>query len=141
MKLSPLPPDTLQSLLHQQELVGWHRFFESWVVKGMGTRTATLIFTQELLQERVVVGMCWDTAWDLWEHHNGILHDTVNAVTQAREVQLNRRVMSTYLELCSRLLWFHDRHLIQLSLSQLMAKDFGYKETWLSTVEPALRIS
>jgi hypothetical protein len=59
----------------------------------------------------------WDTAWDLWEHRNGVLHEKDNLVIQSMGIHLNQRVTRVYLALCSRPLQTNDRHLVQLLLS------------------------
>jgi len=64
-------PIYFQQLLHDQQLVGWGRFFEGWLVKDWS-----------ILQQRyysitrsrrtghrwtiAILKKLWDTAWDLW---------------------------------------------------------------------------
>jgi hypothetical protein len=53
-------------------------------------------------------------------------------------LQLNARVSWIHIDLSSKALRHHDRHLVHLSLSQLLKKDSNYKVNWLTIAEPAL---
>jgi hypothetical protein len=75
----------------------------------------------------------------MWEHRNGVIHDTENIVTRPMVIHLNDRVSKVYNDLSSRVLRHNDRHLVHLSLYKLLSKDNNYKVTWLSVTEPALR--
>jgi hypothetical protein len=81
----------------------------------------------------------WNTAWDLWEHCNGILHQKENHVTHSMTTQLNARVSRVYNQLHSRTFHQHDRHLVFHSLYTLLRKDSTYKVTWLTVPEPVLQ--
>ncbi len=65
----------------------------------------------------------WDIAWDMWEHRNGVLHDSENVVSSAHIHKLNWDVMETFGKLQEELLPAHDRHLIALLLSQFLQSD------------------
>lgn len=73
----------------------------------------------------------WGIAWDLWEHCNGILHDSQNAVSERELWQLNKEVTDVFNLLQARMLPIHDRHLLSLKLSRLLKKDKVYKEVWI----------
>jgi len=142
--ISYIPPRNFQELLHRQNLVGWWRFFEGWLVGAWAEhqhRYYTLIHSARTGRRWVcaIITKLWNIAWDMWEHRNGILHENENLVTRALQTQLNAKVMRAYLNLSSRLLWHTDRHLVYLSLHDLIRKDDNYKATWLSVAEPALR--
>ena len=79
-----------------------------------------------------LVKKLWDIAWDLWEHRNGVLHESENVVSNAALRHLDMKVMDTFNRIRSLLLPAHDRHLISLSLSRLLKKDRIYKEVWLN---------
>ena len=81
----------------------------------------------------------WDTAWDLWEHRNEVLHKKENLVTRSMGLHLNRRVTRVFLDLCSRPLRANDSHLVRLPLSKLLEHNVSYKTQWLIVAEPALR--
>jgi hypothetical protein len=138
------PPWDSQELLQRQQMVGWRRFFEGWLVRSWAEkqqRYYNLLRSGRTGRRWVcaIVLKLWNIAWDMWEHRNGILHEKENLVTQAMQAQLNAKVTRVYLALSSRLLWHNDHHLVHLSLHDLIRKDSNYKATWLSVAEPALR--
>jgi hypothetical protein len=81
----------------------------------------------------------WDTAWDMWELRNGVLHEKENLVTRSMGLHLNQRMTRVFLQLCSRALRTTDRHLVHLPLSKLLERNAAYKIQWLEVAEPALR--
>jgi hypothetical protein len=81
----------------------------------------------------------WETAWDLWEHRNGILHEKENIVTRAMGIQLDHRVARVYRQLYELPLNLRGRHLVTNTLAQILKKDSNFKEAWLAVAEPALR--
>jgi hypothetical protein len=136
-------PREFQMLILAQSGVGWRRFFEGgWVTHwaSLQQRYSTIIKSTRTGNRRVspIIKKLWNTAWDLWEHRNSILHENENQVTRSLTLQLNSRVSQVYNDLSSRALRQHDRHLVYLPLSQLLKKDANYKATWLSIAEPAL---
>lgn len=139
-------PIYFQQLLHDQQLVGWGRFFEGWLVKDWSIlQQRYYSITRSRRTGRrwtiAILKKLWDTAWDLWEHRNGILHDKENLITRSMIINLNARVSRVYTELSSRALRHYDRHLVYLPLTTLIRKDTNYKVTWLSVAEPALGIN
>jgi len=137
-------PRAFQELVLAQESIGWGRLFEGWLVQQWvvyqqrfypitkSNRTG-LRWAMAILQK------LWNTAWDMWEHRNGILHQKEYIVTQTMILQLNARVSRVFNDLNSRTLRHNDQHLVCLSLYRLLRKDTNYKITWLLVAEPALR--
>ena len=72
----------------------------------------------------------WDTAWDLWEHRNGVLHEEQNEVVALETRRINRNISEAFTTLSSLPLPVHDRHIISVKLPQLK-KDKVSKECWL----------
>jgi hypothetical protein len=139
-----IPPREFQDLLHDQQTIGWRRFFEGWFAYSwaeMQQRYYNLLRSSRTGRRwaSAIVLKLWNIAWDMWEHRNGILHETENLVTRAMQTQLNAKVTRIYLNLSSQLLWHNDCHLVNLPLQELIRKDNNYKATWLSVAEPALR--
>jgi len=137
-------PREFQELLKAQSRLGWGRFFEGWFVKQWAVyqqRYYELIKASRTGRRWVsaIIQKLWNTAWDMWEHCNGVLHDKENLVTRFMVIQLNNRVSRVYNDLSSRVLRHSDRHLVHLSLYKLLRRDNNYKVTWLSVAEPALR--
>jgi hypothetical protein len=90
-------PRRFQLLLQEQQLVGWARFFEGWVVKSWGILQQQYygVIRSRRTGRRWLVAILqklWNTAWDLWEHRNGTLHDKENLVTRSMILKLNARV-------------------------------------------------
>lgn len=138
------PPRELEAVIQEQTYISWNRFFEGW----FSTRWAEIlqrfytITKSNCTGKRWVSALIkkfWDTAWDLLEHRNGVLHEKENLVTRSIGLHLNQRVTRVYLNLCSRSLWSTDRHLSQFPLSKLLVRNVNYKIQWLEVAEPALR--
>ncbi len=134
----------MSDILQKQARIGWRRFFEGWIsIKWTEAqqRYYNLIKSYRMVKRwtTALIKKLWEIAWDLWEHRNGILHETDNVVTSASLCRLDRKVTDTYGKLTNALLPANDRHLLSVSLSRLFQKDFGYKETWLNNALCALR--
>ncbi len=80
----------------------------------------------------------WETAWDLWEHRNGILHEQENIVSRSMGMHLNHRISRVYQNLRSRPIRIHNKHLVHLPLRVLLCKPVHNKVQWLEVAEPAL---
>jgi hypothetical protein len=137
-------PRQFHAILQAQQLVGWSRFFEGWLVKAWRVqqqRYYDLIKSAHTGRRwaTAIVLKLWGIAWDMWEHRNGILHDKENLITRSMGIQLNARASRIYTDLSSRALRHNDRHLVHLLLYALLRKDVNYKISWLSVAEPALR--
>jgi hypothetical protein len=69
-----------QSLLEGRPSLGWSevqtRYYE-W----LGSRRSGLRWLTALIQK------LWDTAWDMWQHRNRVLHDTEHSVARDQEIQ------------------------------------------------------
>ncbi|MFN9980554.1 MAG: hypothetical protein ACK53Y_11590, partial [bacterium] len=111
-----IPPREFQDLLHDQQTIGWRRFFEGWFAYSwaeMQQRYYNLLRSSRTGRRwaSAIVLKLWNIAWDMWEHRNGILHETENLVTRAMQTQLNAKVTRVYLNLSSQLLRHNDCHL------------------------------
>ncbi len=95
-------------------------------LRRMDDSTGRLLYICKMLMQ----GKKMDVTWDLWEHHNGILHEAENVVTGAELRRLDRNVPEVYMKL--QQLQLTDWHLLLIYLSWLLKKDKVYKETWLS---------
>jgi hypothetical protein len=119
-----------------QNKIGWHRFFEGWISLEWTRAQHAYYRTIKSLRngKRWTISLIkklWDIAWDLWQHRNGILHDSLNAVSDAELRALDRKVKDTFCSLQSLTLPANDRHLVKTPLTQLLKKDKTYKEAWL----------
>lgn len=123
-----LNPFLLEELLQCQSRIGWHRFFEGWLVhEWTVAQQAYYKISKSLRSGRrwtiELIKKLWDVAWDLWEHHNNILHKEQNVVTDKASCSLNHQVSLVFTDLHSLLLRTHDRHLLAMKLSHLLKKD------------------
>lgn len=138
------PPRELEEAWREQCALGWNQFFEGWlsrlwVVEQQHFYTATRSQRMGKRWVSALIQKLWDTAWDLWEHRNGVLHKKENLVTASMGIHLNQRVTRVFIALCSRPLWSNNGHLVRLPLSQLLETNVNYKAQWLAVAEPALR--
>jgi hypothetical protein len=140
------PAYGLQLLLtRQQELGGsallegrlsfeWEACQQAYLTFIRSKRSSKRWITQLIIR-------LWDTAWDLWDHRNGILHQqTENHVTLSDNRYLDQRVHSMYsklLEVASQT----DRYLTQFSFLDLLDKPRLYKKTWLMQAEEAVNLA
>jgi hypothetical protein len=75
----------LVATVHLQDKLGWWAFIEGAPCKGWAE-------TQQCYYEFIgsrwmgqhwlsaVIRKMWDTSWDMWEHHNGILHNQDDSI-------------------------------------------------------------
>jgi hypothetical protein len=139
-----LPPRSLEAAVQEQIRIGWHRFYEGWLSKQwmiLQQRHYTTVKSTKSGRRwaTALIQNMWDTAWDLWEHRNEVLHRKENLITRTMGLHLNHRVTRAFMDLCSQPLRSNDSYLVRLSLSKLLERNAGYKAQWLTVAEPALR--
>ncbi len=69
----------LPAAIEAQSKIGWQALFEGWLAcewAAVQQSYYTWFCSQRTGRRWVSLLICklWDTAWDLWEHRNGILH-------------------------------------------------------------------
>jgi hypothetical protein len=134
-------PREFQNLVDAQKKIGGSRFFEGWLVEYWATiqqRYNSIIRSSRTGQcwAIAIIQKFWDTAWDMWDNRNGILHETENIVTITMGIHLNQKVSRIYTDLRSRPLRSLNCHLVRIPLSTLLRKDTKYKATWLAVPSP-----
>jgi hypothetical protein len=140
----PLPTNfLLDEAVSSQERLGWQRFFEGWIaVEWSSAQQAyyTLMKSCRTGKRWVIslIKKLWDVAWDLWEHRNGIPHNTTNLVSEAELRTLDRKIRSIFLQLQIMSLSAQDRHLLSTLLPRLLKKDRAHKSEWLRNATLAL---
>jgi Reverse transcriptase (RNA-dependent DNA polymerase) len=133
-------PFQLQPAIEQQNDIGWSNFIEGWVS-----------FEWELVQQSYydliqsrrsglrwlssLITKLWQTAWDLWEHRNGVLHKQENMVSAEAMSRLNRRIRYLYIRTASLSIPHPDKYLFTVTLQQLLSKDVTYKKAWITNVQ------
>jgi hypothetical protein len=73
----------------------------------------------------------WLIEWDLWEHCNSILHNTINLQSSAQLDSVNKYVRKLYSETLLLLSHSLDQYLIARPLPELLGKPLPYKQAWL----------
>jgi hypothetical protein len=117
-----------QDAIRNQDQIGWHRFIKGWLAKDWAEiqQRYYQLARSHRTGRRCVMALIrklWETAWDLWEHQNGILHEHENVITRTMGVQLNQRVARTYRQLSELPLSHNDHRLISLKLHMILKKD------------------
>lgn len=115
-------------------------FFQGWLSHEWTNAQHAYYLTIKSLQTGkrwtiALIKKLWDIVWDLWEHRNGILSNSLNVVSNKEMCILDRKIMDTFSRLQSMALSANDRHLISLKPYRIFNKDMMYKETWLSNAE------
>lgn len=134
----------LQSLLDNQAAIGWDRCLEGWLSNQWASAQQCYhnILKSRRFGRRWVISiikkLC-DTAWDLWQHCNEILHHKETHISQEAPRLLRREVTQLFNGLSSSHLRQRDRYLLHLSLGSLQNKDKEYKEVWVQQARAALQ--
>jgi hypothetical protein len=81
----------------------------------------------------------WTVSWDMWEHRNGILHNTPKTVTELREDLVDHSVKNIYHMATSTLCHTKDDYLITASFTKLLSRSMAYKETRLFTTQQVIK--
>jgi hypothetical protein len=125
----------LQGLAHLvsvQDSAGWQSFFEGTPAIGwadlqqqhysfIGSRRLGRRWLSALLQ------LLWNTAWDLWEHRNGVLHNKDNNLLSLRtnqEIQEQWTLGARGLTDSAKPLFRHDH-------TSLLAAPLEVRQAWL----------
>jgi hypothetical protein len=92
---------------------GWR--LDYW---GIGSRKTGKWWLVEIIKK------LWLIAWDMWEHRNGILHNTENVHSQTQEVQLNKKICNLYSAAIGYLAHSPDNYLLGIPISHLIRKPY-----------------
>jgi hypothetical protein len=78
-------PQWLNDLAERQAQCGWQNFFEGLLLQEW--RVEVHAHLSQIKSKRsskrwtsALIRKLWQVAWDLWEHHNGYLHDKENSM-------------------------------------------------------------
>eukprot|EP00549_Striatella_unipunctata_P025148 CAMPEP_0118684512 /NCGR_PEP_ID=MMETSP0800-20121206/6685_1 /TAXON_ID=210618 ORGANISM="Striatella unipunctata, Strain CCMP2910" /NCGR_SAMPLE_ID=MMETSP0800 /ASSEMBLY_ACC=CAM_ASM_000638 /LENGTH=142 /DNA_ID=CAMNT_0006581227 /DNA_START=198 /DNA_END=626 /DNA_ORIENTATION=+ len=121
--------------------MGWHLFFEGWMsskwaetqqayYEWLGMRRTGHRWVQALIKK------LWQTAWDLWEHRNSILHHQDSFISIEAAETLNEMVRNEF-DIGVGALPTLDHYLFGGTLYDLLNKPHAHKQLWLSRVETA----
>ena len=136
---SILSPDVKAALL-EQDSIGWWNF----LLGRVSSKFATVQQAYYLSGQSKRGGRTWlsalmretiDISFDMWEHRNNILHNTMTPRAQAELALLHQRVLDEYAKGTSTLLpqdhhWLGDK-------DDSLSMDLERTKTWLFTVSVA----
>jgi hypothetical protein len=119
--------------LDMQSDIGWNLLLEGWATFAWADQQAAyykLINSRKSGRRWLIALTCklWLIAWDLWEHRNGILHETKNHQLSTEMVALDRQVRKLYSEGLLLLSHYLDCYLFLMPLEDLLRKQFSYKQ-------------
>jgi len=95
-----LPP-YLKDLAQKQALLSGNRLLEGWLRpdwQWYQQRYYCRIWSKRNGRRWLVavIQKLWDTAWDLWDHRNNVLHEQDSTLTVAMSNVIQREVIYTY---------------------------------------------
>jgi hypothetical protein len=139
-------PFCLQEVIEQQKSMGWNLMLEGWLAAKWELEQQayyTLIKSRQSWNRWLIaiIKKLWQVAWDLWDHRNKVLHEKENTVMQSHQHQLDRLVTATYQHLSTYVIDCSDQYLTRLAITQLLTKDYEYKNVWLIQANAALCIT
>jgi hypothetical protein len=137
-----LPP-YLKDLAQKQALLSGNRLLEGWLRpdwQWYQQRYYCRIWSKRNGRRWLVavIQKLWDTAWDLWDHRNNVLHEQDSTLTVAMSNVIQREVIYTYNTLQGWLLPRKDAYLVKFPLEDLLRKDDSVKQAWLHGAKLAL---
>ena len=101
------------------------RYFESLGKRNTGRR-----WIQSLIIKS------WEVSWNMWEHRNGVLHNTVTPA-QLREIALLNLQVEEEFQTGTRNLSTRDFHWFSKPRTVILQYDQHLKSQWLASVELA----
>ena len=125
----------LRTTIENQERVGWQAMLEGMPVQGWEEVQQRYFVWRKKRQTGkrwlvAIIKKLWDVAWDLWEHRNGILHDSD---TNVAEQQLNFEVTVEY-NMGPQTVTREARQLFRPGLNKLLLLLPAAKRAWLIRV-------
>jgi hypothetical protein len=116
-----------QSLLEGRPSLGWsevqNRYYE-W----LGSRKSGLRWLTALIQK------LWDTAWDMWDHRNRVLHEMEHMVAHDLEI---RQITAEFDMGPAGLASAAKLHFLR-GLPSLLRQQPAYQTAWLIRIQAAL---
>lgn len=125
----------------EQDKIGWYnlllgRLSTKWMdaqqkyLESLGKRTTGRRWTI------AIISKLWDIAWDMWQHRNHIIHNTLHPKKQLEMELLGQQVNELYEQGSTELL-NRDRTLFQKSLTTLLKGNGNEQEQWVTSVRLA----
>jgi hypothetical protein len=73
----------------------------------------------------------WMIAWDMWEHRNAILHESMNIQTETQTATDAMVIRGLYSKATMLLQATKDSYLIAPTLDDLLKRSTAYKKAWI----------
>ena len=130
--------NAIQQAVELQDKIGWYQFVMGqmgYLWKGiqqeylefLGRRNTGRKWVRELIKK------FWGIAWDMWEHRNGILHDTITPAKLQKIAQADIRVREEFAIGIIGLLP-RDLHWVSQPIAVVLRYDLQVKAQWLESV-------
>ena len=134
-------PPEVTNAIHAQDAIGWKPFIE-----GVPSSHWQQVQQQHYDSiDSTKTGRRWliailkklnQTAWDQWEHRNGVLHGPNSPRTRAMIKALDDEILAEWVQ-GPHDLPARDRHHFSLPLLDLINRSTKYKKAWLHNVHAA----
>jgi hypothetical protein len=125
----------------EQDKIGWYNLLLGRLSKKMdGCPTEVLRMDGPRNTGKgwtiAIISRLWDIAWDMWEHHNHITHNTIHPWKQQELDILNQQIEELYIQGPQDLLR-QDRPLFDNLVAKLQKGNAKEQEHWVITVRLA----
>jgi hypothetical protein len=122
----------LRKLIDDQDKVGWQALLEGMPVAGWAEVQQNYLAWRKMRRTgkrwlSSVIKKMWDVAWDLWDHRNGVLHDSDDNVAS----QLQRKAIEEEFTLGPTTVMMEARQLFRPGIHRLIALPPAAQQAWL----------
>jgi len=126
----------------KQSVIGWEVVMDGWLgLEWRAQQEAYWSIWRHWKSSRCwateLIKKLWNISWDMWDHHNGILHNT----SQLRDDILDSTINDQVHQLFSSCLQAVPRDTFNLfaqPVEELVSKPRQYKIQWVASVEVAI---
>ena len=128
----------LYRLLLKQDTIGWRACIDGLLVREWAAVQASYF---EMIGSRrsgkrwavALIKKLWDTAWDMWDHRNRVVHDNESGV---RAIELRRAIREQF-QLGSQGVTVQARRLFQGGVQKVLGYSIGAQEAWMRRIVAA----
>ena len=128
----------LYRLLLKQDTIGWRACIDGLLVREWAAVQASYF---EMIGSRrsgkrwavASIKKLWDTAWDMWDHRNRVVHDNESGV---RAIELRRAIREQF-QLGSQGVTVQARRLFQGGVQKVLGYSIEAQEAWMRRIVAA----
>ena len=128
----------LYRLLLKQDTIGWRSCIEGLLVREWAVVQASYF---EMIGSRrsgkrwavALIKKLWDTAWDMWDHRNRVVHDIESGV---HAIELRRAIREQF-QLGSQGVTVQARRLFQGGVQKVLGYSIEAQEAWMRRIVAA----